>query len=96
MVTPSLKKAEVDKIDANNHKMKMLIEIQVDATNEKDFKTIKQEQNHFVLFSADKDEQQVADTLIKKLLARAAKEVDGKLNRHIQNELEKNKVLGKK
>lgn len=96
IVTPSLQKAEVDKIDDNNHKMKMLIEIKAEATHEKDFETIKQEQNHFVLFSADKDEQQVADTLIKKLLARAAKEVDGKLNKHIQNELEKNKVLGKK
>lgn len=96
VIEPALTKAEVDKIDDTNHKMQMVVVLQTIAQHNADFKPLKQEQNHFVLFAADKDEQQMADNLIMKLLTRAAADANGKINRFLQDELEKNKIIGKK
>ena len=96
VIEPALTRAEVDKIDDTNHKMQMVVVLQTTAQHNADFKPLKQEQNHFVLFAADKDEQQMADNLIMKLLTRAAADANGKINRFLQDELEKNKIIGKK
>lgn len=89
---PSLKKAVVDKIDNKNYKMQMNIEVSTIATNLSDFAPITETQNHFILFSSDKDEQETADTLIRKLLKRAIANTSKKINTFEQNNLEKNKV----
>ena len=96
VIEPELTKAEVDKIDDINHKMQMVVVLQTIAQHDADFKPLKQEQNHFVLFAADKDEQQMADNLIIKLLTRAAADANNKINKFLQDELEKNKITGKK
>lgn len=96
VIEPELTKAEVDKIDDTNHKMQMVVVLQTIAQHDADFKPLKQEQNHFVLFAADKDEQQMADNLIIKLLTRAAADANNKINKFLQDELEKNKITGKK
>ena len=89
---PSLKKAIVDEIDNKNYKMQMNIEVNTIATNISDFAPINETQNHFILFSADKDEQETANTLIRKLLKRAIGNTVKKINSYEQNSLEKNKV----
>lgn len=96
VVTPSLNKSAVDKIDISNHKMQMAVELRTVSPTETDFVPIQQEQTHFILFAADKDEQEIADNLIKKLLTAASKDADAKINRFLQNELEKNNVKRKK
>lgn len=96
VVTPSLNKSAVDKIDSSNHKMQMSVELRTVSPTETDFVPIQQEQTHFILFAADKDEQEIADNLIKKLLTAASKDADAKINRFLQNELEKNNVKRKK
>ncbi len=96
VVVPALKKAVVDKIDDTNHKMQMVVELQVLSPHYNDFTPIQQEQTHFILFAADKDEQQVADSLIQKLLTRSAVDANGKIHKYLQNELEKNELKSKK
>ena len=96
VVIPSLNKSVVDKIDNTNHKMQMVVELKTISPTNQAFVPIQQEQTHFILFGADKDEQEIADNLIKKLLTMASKDADGKINRFLQNELEKTKVKGKK
>lgn len=92
IITPSLKKAEIDKIDNTNHKMQMIVGLQASSPRDSDFSELNQEQNHFVLFAADKDEQEMADTLIRKLLTRAANDISGKINSYRQKSLEKSKL----
>ena len=76
--------------------MQMAVELRTVSPTETDFVPIQQEQTHFILFAADKDEQEIADNLIKKLLTAASKDADAKINRFLQNELEKNNVKRKK
>ena len=85
-------RAEIDKIDNTNHKMQMIIVLQASSPRDSDFSELNQEQNHFVLFAADKDEQEMADTLIRKLLTRAANDISGKINSYRQKSLEKSKL----
>lgn len=96
VVVPALKKAVVDKIDNTNHKMQMVVELQVLSPHYNDFLPIQHEQTHFILFAADKDEQQVADSLMQKLLTRSAVDANEKINKYLQNELEKNELKSKK
>lgn len=94
-VMPRLVKAEVDEIDSQNHKMQMLVEVDTEARNMPDFTPLSEQQNHFILFGADKDEQEIADTLVKKLLHRAVSTTTAKINKHIQNSLENSKIRSK-
>lgn len=96
VVTPLLNKAAVDKIDKTNRKMQMVVELRTDAAFDSDFVPIQQEQTHFILFAADKDEQQIADTLIKKLLTTAVNDANNKINKYLQNKLEKSELKSKK
>lgn len=96
VVTPLLNKAVVDKIDKTNRKMQMVVELRTEAAFYSDFMPIQQEQTHFILFAADKDEQQIADTLIKKLLTSAVNDANNKINKYLQNKLEKNELNHKK
>lgn len=95
VVTPYLRKAEVDKLDENNRKMQMLAELEITAGHETDFPTVSDKQNHFILFGEDKEEQEVADTLLRKLLTRSAAAVNGKINAYFQKNLEDTEVRGK-
>lgn len=96
VVTPLLNKAVVDKIDKTNRKMQMVVELRTEAAFDSDFMPIRQEQTHFILFAADKDEQQIADTLIKKLLTSAVNDANNKINKYLQKKLEKSELNHKK
>ena len=88
IVSPSLAQAVVDRIDNEHRKMKINIELAVTSMHDAEFSGIGVSQNHFILFAADKDEQEIADTLVRKLLTRAASEASQKLDKHISQEIE--------
>lgn len=87
IITPNLQKAEVDKIDDSNHKMQMILSMDITSDKIAGFNKISDVQNHFILFSADKDEQEIADDLIKKLLKKSALSVTEKIEASIQKQL---------
>ncbi|MBR1756769.1 MAG: hypothetical protein IJ738_05665 [Alphaproteobacteria bacterium] len=93
-VTPRLKRAEVDEIDRQNHKMQMQIELETISRTQEDFSPLTEQQNHFILFAADKNEQEIADNLLRKLLIQAAKEMSGKIDRFEAKRIE-HAVTGK-
>ncbi len=95
VLKPLVDEAKVDAIDAKHRKMKMILLLNLEAPNDKDFGALQEEQKHFILFAADKSEQQVADTLIKKLLSRAATAMVTKLDKQIERRLEEEKLLRK-
>ena len=95
VITPNLKKAEVDKIDNSNNKMQMVLSMEITSDKISDFKTLNDVQNHFILYSSDKDEQEIADDLIKKLLKKSAFGTIQKLEDVISDQL-KNQEVGKK
>ncbi|MCQ2735001.1 MAG: hypothetical protein MJ212_03510 [Alphaproteobacteria bacterium] len=88
-ITPSLSSAKVDKIDQEHHKMQMLIELTVESRHDDGFEPINTKQNHFILFPATKNEQEIADTLITKLLSRATTEISNKIDRYLSLKIEK-------
>lgn len=88
IVSPSLSQAVVDRIDNEHHKMKINIELAVTSSHDAEFSGIGVSQNHFILFAADKDEQEIADTLVRKLLTRAAGEAVQKLDKYISKTIE--------
>lgn len=91
VLEPFVETSHVEGIDAHNRKMQIRLLLNVVAANNKDLPLISEQQNHFILFTADKDEQQVADTLIRKLLLRAAISVSAQINTQLANILEKQK-----
>ena len=95
VLTPHLQKAVVDKIDDSNRKMQMILTMEITSDKIADIKKTEDTQNHFILFSADKDEQKVADDLIRKLLKKSAFGTSKKLEDLIQNHLIESKVRKK-
>ena len=93
-VTPRLKRAEVDEIDRKNHKMQMQVELEVISHTLDDFSPITEQQNHFILFAADKDEQEIADNLLRKLLTRAANDTSGRIDSYEAKHIEQD-IIGK-
>ena len=89
IVTPSLSRAEVNKIDKEHLKMQMLVELTAESNHDNDFEPITIKQNHFILFSTTKNEQEIADTLIRKLLSRATNEISHKLDKYLSFKIEK-------
>jgi hypothetical protein len=75
--------------------MKMILLLNLEAPNDKNFTALQEEQKHFILFAADKNEQQMADMLIKKLLSRAATSMVIKLDKKIEQQLEEEKLHGR-
>lgn len=94
-VRPRLLKSEVDEIDAEHHKMQMRVELEVTSDTLDDFLPITAKQVHFILFAADKDEQEIADELLRKLLTKAAEEAGSKINKFEAKRLEDSKLHGK-
>ncbi len=94
-VVPRLLKAEVDEIDTEHHKMQMQVELDVFSDKIDDFLPENIKQTHFILFAADKDEQEIADTLLRKLLTKAAEETGAKINKFEAMQLEKSAKSGK-
>ncbi len=92
VITPVLEKAQVDKIDDSNHKMQMILNTEIVSDKINGFNKAEDVQNHFILFSADKDEQEIADDLIKKLLKKSAYGTSGKIEEAIQNHLKQQEV----
>ena len=88
-VVPRLLKAEVDEIDTEHHKMQMQLEFDVYSDTVDDFLPVSIKQMHFILFAADKDEQEIADTLLRKLLTKAAEETGAKIDKFEATQLEK-------
>jgi hypothetical protein len=87
-VVPRLLKAEVDEIDTEHHKMQMQVELDVFSDKVDDFLPENVKQTHFILFAADKDEQEIADDLLRKLLAKAAEEAGSKIDKFEAKSLE--------
>lgn len=94
VITPRLTRSEVYEIDRKNNKMQMTVEIEMFLQNDKSFAPINERQSHFILYAGDKDEQKIADDLLRKLLAKAAKEVSRKIDKYSSAYLEKQKVQG--
>ena len=94
-VLPRLLKAEVDEIDTEHHKMQMHLELDVNAGSDDEFLPITVKQMHFILFAADKDEQEIADTLLRKLLTKAAEDASTKIDKFEAKRLEDISVRGK-
>lgn len=92
VITPILEKAQVDKINDSNHKMQMILNTEIVSDKISGFNKASNVQNHFILFSADKDEQEIADDLIKKLLKKSAFGTAGKIEEVIQNHLKQQEV----
>lgn len=92
VITPVLEKAQVDKIDDSNHKMQMILNTEIVSDKIDGFNKASDVQNHFILFSADKDEQEIADDLIKKLLKKSAYGTSNKIEEAIQNHLKQQEV----
>ena len=95
MVTPRLKKADVDEIDKKNHKMQMQVELEVLSRTIEDFSPLTERQNHFILFAADKDEQKIADDLLRKLLTKAANDLSLKIDNFETKRIENSALRGK-
>ena len=95
VLTPVIEKSEVDKIDEHNHKMQMILRMNITSDKIKGFNKISDVQNHFIMYDAAKDEQEVADGLIKKLLRKSSFGTTQKLENAIQNQLMQQEV-GKK
>lgn len=94
-VKPRLLKSEVDEIDAEHHKMQMRVELEVVSDTVDDFLPITVKQIHFILFAADKDEQEIADDLLRKLLTKAAEEASSKIDKFEAKSLENSSLHGK-
>lgn len=94
LVTPRLLQAQVDEIDSHNHKMQMLVELDTISKTMEDFAPLQEKQNHFIMFAADKDEQEVADTLLRKLLTRAANNTGAAIDKYMAAHLEQIKLHG--
>ncbi|MBR6356207.1 MAG: hypothetical protein IKR92_05075, partial [Alphaproteobacteria bacterium] len=94
-VTPRLKKADVDEIDKHNHKMQMQVELEVLSRTIEEFSPIAEHQNHFILFAADKDEQKIADDLLRKLLSKAANDASAKIDNFEAKRIENAALNGK-
>lgn len=92
VITPVLEKAQVDKIDDSNHKMQMILNTEIVSDKINGFNKAEDVQNHFILFSADKDEQEIAEDLIKKLLKKSAYGTSNKIEEAIQNHLKQQEV----
>ena len=95
VIKPTVEKAAVDMVDNKNNKMQISVKIAVVAPNENDFQEIDERQSHFILFAADKDEQELADSLIRKLLKSTASAINNKLDNNISQKLEESRLYGK-
>ena len=95
VLIPRLIRSEVDEINRNNHKMQMSVELELNIPRDKSFAPLNEQQNHFILFAGDKDEQKVADELLRKLLSKAAKEMSRKIEKYSAAHLEMEKLKGK-
>ena len=95
VIKPRLLKAEVDEIDTEHHKMQMQIELDARSDTIDDFLPISAKQMHFILFASDKDEQEIADNLLRKLLTKASEEIGKKIDKFEASQLEESSVRGK-
>lgn len=94
IVKPNLLRAEVDEIDEEHRKMQITVALEVSAPYLSDFSEISVQQNHFILFAAEKDEQEIADNLIKKLLVKAAEDVSARVDKYSAKALENEQIRG--
>ena len=89
VLTPRLSEAVVDELDVKNHKMQIAVELEVVMPNVSATVPFNEKQKHSILFASDKDEQVLADELVRKLLTKAAKEMSRKVDYYSAKELEK-------
>ncbi|MBP5215344.1 MAG: hypothetical protein J6039_02170 [Alphaproteobacteria bacterium] len=94
IVYPKLLKADVYEIDETHHKMEMQVELETSTRLVSDFDAIKETQSHFILFSADRDEQEISDNLLRKMLTSASEKIEVKLDKYLSAKLEEDKVRG--
>lgn len=92
IVIPHLNEAVVDEIDRNNHKMQISVELEVISPNDKDFSIQSEKQKLPMLFKSDKDEQRIADDLVRKLLTKTAAEMSRKIDKYSADKLQKSKL----
>ena len=89
VITPKLTRAEVSDMDDKHYKMQISVELETISHNDTEiFEPIITEQNHFILFSSDQKEQEIADNMIRKLLTKASQSTQRKLDKYLSKTLE--------
>lgn len=91
VITPKVLKAKVDNLDAAHKRLQMVVSLEVSGIKEA---PINENQNRFVLFEADENEQQTASLLLNKLLETAGANVLRKIEHNEQLKQEK-QALGR-
>ncbi len=81
IITPKVLKAKIDPIDQQNRRLQMVVSTELKINNTDG--SISDHQNRFVLFSKDKNEQEEAMNLLKKLLQKSGERL---IQRIEQNE----------
>ncbi|MBP5399600.1 MAG: hypothetical protein J6Y53_04200 [Alphaproteobacteria bacterium] len=80
IITPKVLKAKIDPIDQQNSRLQMVVSTELKINNTDG--SISDHQNHFVLFTKDQDEQEVAMNLLKKLLQKSGKKLAQRIEQH--------------
>jgi len=92
VIIPRLNEAVVDEIDRRNHKMQISVELEAISQTDKSFVPHKEKQKLPMLFKSDKDEQKIADELVRRLLTKTANEMSRKIDKYSANSLEKSQL----
>ncbi len=88
-VTPKLLKAKVDALDETHKRFQMVVSLEVSGL--KDAPTVIS-QNRFLLFDASEDEQEIAGRLLDKLLEAAGADLIRRIERFVQEKIEKESI----
>lgn len=89
IVTPKILKAKVDKLDAGNKRLQMVVSLEISGL---DKNLVSEYQNRFVLFGAEEDEQKIASRLMAKLIKQAGEGALRKIEHNEQVRLEQKKL----
>lgn len=92
VITPKVLKAKVDNLDAEHKRLQMVVILEIKGLKSTDI--VHEQQNRFVLFKAEEDEQQIAARLLNKLIENAADGALRQIEHHAQQRLEE-KTLGR-
>ncbi len=92
VIIPRLNEAVVDEIDRHNNKMQISVELEAISLTDKSFTPHKEKQKLPMLFKSDKDEQKIADELVRRLLTKTANEMSRKIDKYSANSLEKSQL----
>ena len=72
--------------------MQISVELEAISPTDKSFTPHKEKQKLPMLFKSDKDEQKIADELVRRLLTKTANEMSRKIDKYSANSLEKSQL----